>query len=358
MIATRTRLPGVLGVVASLLGIFFSAFSTHDYALHLDRQLHDTHCSFIPGLTEATTGANACTAAMYSPYSALLRDHYWGGVPISLFALGAYAFFLPISVHLLTAGNAASKRAWQGFGFAALTPLIPSVVMFFLSLTRLGAFCKLCVGLYLASIILFVAGVIALRKAGGAQLSADNTIPDPNPFGAALQATTPPGYPEPAYLVPPSPTPLTLSSIPQGHPLVIPGLLVSLGAFALAPAGIYVTALPDYQPLLTSCGKLTDPSDKHNALVKMPGTRPREKALLLVDPLCPTCKNVHERLAAEGILEQLDARVAIFPLDNECNWMLDRPLHPGACILARAFLCSEPLSKARWMLDWSFAYQE
>ena len=63
MQATRTRLPGALGVGASLLGIFFSAFSTHDYALHLDRQLHSTHCSFVPGLTAATSGANACTAA-------------------------------------------------------------------------------------------------------------------------------------------------------------------------------------------------------------------------------------------------------------------------------------------------------
>jgi uncharacterized membrane protein len=360
MIATRTRLPGVLGVVASSLGIFFSAFSTHDYTLHLDRQLHSIHCSFIPGLAEATAGANACTAAMYSPYSALLRDRYWGGIPISLFALGAYAFFLAASVYLLTAGNAASKRAWQGFGVAALTPLVASAVMFFLSLTRLGAFCKLCVGLYAASVLLFVAGVIALRKAGGTPVSAEDTLPDPSPFGA-----TPPGYPEPAYAVPSEPVPpsvltslAALGAVPTGHALVPPGMLATLGAFALAPALVYVAALPDYRPHLASCGKLADPTDKHSALVKMTGTHPREQALLLVDPLCPTCKSVHERLAAEGVLESLDARVAIFPLDSECNWMLDRPLHPGACVLARAFLCGEPAGKARLILDWSYAHQE
>lgn len=350
-------MPGILGVVASALGVFFSAFSTHDYALHLDRQLHSTHCSFIPGLTDATAGANPCTAAMYSPYSALLRDRYWGGVPISLFALGAYAFFLAASVYLLTAGNAASKRAWQGFGAAAMTPLVVSGVMFFLSLTRLGAFCKLCVGLYGASVLLFVAGLSALRKAGGTPVSADETLPDPNPFGAAQG--TPPGYPEPAYAVPPPVAPLdALGLIPTGHALVIPGLLAALGFFSLCPAFFYVATLPDYRPYLAGCGKLADPSDKHHALVKMPGARPKEPAILLVDPLCPTCKSVHERLASEGVLEKLDARVAIFPLDNECNWMLDRPLHPGACVLAKAFLCGEASGKARLILDWSYTNQE
>lgn len=360
----RTRLPGILGVVASSLGVFFSAFSTHDYALHLDRQLHNTHCSFVPGLTDATAGTNACTTAMYSPYSALLRDQYWGGIPISLFALGAYAFFLATSVYLLTAGNAASKRIWQGFGLAALTPICASAVMFFISLTRLGAFCKLCVGLYGASILLFIAGVSALRKAGGVPLSADATIPDLHPYGAMPQKTqgmTPYGYPEPAYAVPPPPVPSPLEAlggVPTGHVLVIPVLFAALGLFAASPALIYIAALPDYTPYLTGCGKLPEPADKNNVLVKMRGVQAKEQALLVVDPLCPTCKGFHERLISEGVLDHLDARVMIFPLDSECNWMLDRPLHPGACVLAKAFICGESSGKARQILDWSYENQE
>src|SRR5690242_12138402 len=130
MAPKRPRVPAILGVVASAMGLFFSAFSTHDYAEHLDRQLHATHCSFIPGLEGAAAGANACTVAMYSPYSALYRTKYWGGVPISLFALGAYAFFLAFAVYILTAGNAASKRSWQAFGLAAITPIFASATMF------------------------------------------------------------------------------------------------------------------------------------------------------------------------------------------------------------------------------------
>jgi uncharacterized membrane protein len=369
----RTRLPGILGVVASTLGLFFSAFSTHDYALHLDRQLHNTHCSFVPGLAEATSGANACTAAMYSPYSALFRDKYWGGVPISLFALGAYAFFLALSVYILVAGSAASKRAWQAFGLTALTPVLASGVMFFVSLTKLGAFCKLCVGLYGASGLLAAAGVLALLNAGGKLAAgglgkggAEDTLVDAQPpYGQPV----PPGYPEPAYAMPAPPPPLRAPGgsgdepgglIPVGGFLVIPALLAVLGAFSAAPAAVYIAALPDYSTYLGGCGTLAEQTEKHNALVKLPTSSPVQPALMLVDPLCPTCKAFHDRLVSEGIFERLDVTVAIFPLDNDCNWMLDRALHPGACVLAKAFLCADKPggSEAKAVLEWSYANQE
>lgn len=358
----RTRLPGILGVVASALGLFFAAFSTHDYALHLDRQLHGTHCSFIPGLDEAAAGANACTAAMYSPYSALFRDKYWGGVPISLFALGAYACFLAMSVYILTAGNAASKRFWQTFGAASLTPLCASALMFFISVTKLGAFCKLCVGLYTASGILAVAGVIALLKAAGPRGGGDPTATVPDAAPPWAQPETPPGYPQPAYAVPPAPSPSPslgdLPLVPTGNLLVMPALFAALGAFAAAPAGVYTSALPDYRPLLLSCGKITELKEKHDALVKIPTTRPVQPALTFEDPLCPTCKAFHTRMVTEGIYERLDMTIAIFPLDNECNWMLDRALHPGACVLAKAFLCGEKAGQSRAILEWSYDNQD
>ena len=356
---TRPRLPGLLGAGASALGVFFAAFSTHDYAQHLDRQLHATHCSFIPGLEGAQAGANACTAAMYSPYSAVLREKYWGGIPISLFGLGAYAFFLAFSVYLVTAGNAASKRAWQGFGLAAVTPLLASAVMFVISLTKLGAFCKLCVGMYAASAILAAAGVLALARAGGrAGGDATDTIPDPAP-GWAGGAEPPPGYPQAAYAVPTPPfASAGLGPIEAGAFAVIPALFVALGVFAAVPGLVYAGALPDYAPYLRSCGKIVEPTEKHGALVKLATTRPVQPALTFEDPLCPTCKAFHDRLVTEGIYERLDVTVAIFPLDSECNWMLDRALHPGACVLAKAFLCGDKGGTSRAVLEWSYANQD
>ena len=87
------RWPAALALVASLLGLTFAGLSSLDYTRHLDRQIHDVHCSYIPGLTPEQSAENACRVAMYSPFAALFRDRFWGGVPISLFAVGAFAFF-------------------------------------------------------------------------------------------------------------------------------------------------------------------------------------------------------------------------------------------------------------------------
>lgn len=311
----------VLGIVASALGLFFSGFSTHDYAAHLDRQLHGTHCSFVPGLLEADSGANACTAAMYSPYSAFLRERYWGGVPISLFALGAYAFFLSVSIYWVLGRDRAPRRLLQAFGLAAVFPALVSAVMFVISLTQLGAFCKLCVGLYVSSAVLLAAGIFALRDG----------------FAATAEGA---------------------EKLPTTSWLFVPGLFAALGFFALLPAFVYVGALPSYDKYLLSCGKLTEKTEKHNALVHLATLHPLKPALFFDDPLCPTCKALHERFVDDGVLDRLDAQVALFPLDNDCNWMLDRALHPGACVLAKAVLCGDKVRKAREVLEWSFANQE
>ena len=83
----ETKTPAVLGIAGSVVGLVFAGLSTLDYARHLDRKLHDVHCSLVPGLTTGADQENSCRAAMYSIYSALFRGEYWGGVPISLFAL-------------------------------------------------------------------------------------------------------------------------------------------------------------------------------------------------------------------------------------------------------------------------------
>src|SRR4051812_26979334 len=107
----KSRWPAILALVASLLGLSFAASSSLDYAQHLDRQIHDIHCSFVPGLGAEQASDNACRVAMYSPFAALFRDQYWGGVPISLFAVGAFAFFTAFALYLLLAGTSAAKRA-------------------------------------------------------------------------------------------------------------------------------------------------------------------------------------------------------------------------------------------------------
>ena len=326
----NTRMIGVLVAVAALLGLVFAAYSTYDYALHLDRQIHSVHCSFVPGAPVAEDADNACKTALFSPYSALLRATYWGGIPISLFAVGSFAFFAGFGVYIALAQRRTPRYAWLFLGITGFVPLIASLVMFTISATKLGSFCKLCVGIYAASGILAVAAVFALARFTGPRVGAS---PGAQPDGSKR------------------------IDLPHGEsPRLMAVWLVALGLAAFTPALVYAASLPDYRQHLSSCGALTVKTESHGALIKVGTMRPTQPVLLFEDPLCPTCKSFHQRLGVEGALEQLDITLALFPLDTECNWMLDRALHPGACMLSRAVLCSG--NNARGTLEWAFDNQE
>src|SRR5580658_2289046 len=100
-----------VAALAAALGLVFAAYSTYDYAAQLDRRVHAVHCSFIPGLPASSDGDNPCKAALFSAYSAILRATFWGGVPISLFAMGAFAFFFAFGAYLSMARVHVAKRA-------------------------------------------------------------------------------------------------------------------------------------------------------------------------------------------------------------------------------------------------------
>src|ERR1700722_94663 len=107
----KTAKIALVVVAASALGLVFAAYSTYDYVEHLDRQMHAVHCSFIPGAPVSADADNACKTALFSPYSAIFRATYWGGVPISLFGLGAFAFFVGFAVYLLVGDRRLPRSA-------------------------------------------------------------------------------------------------------------------------------------------------------------------------------------------------------------------------------------------------------
>jgi uncharacterized membrane protein len=314
MLDRRSRLPAAIAVLAAVLGLVFASYSTLDYAAHLDRGLHDVHCSFIPG-APATSDAEPCRAAMYSPYSALMRETYWGGVPISLFALGAFTFFLGFAVYLLVANGRAPKAAVMFFAAVSITPLLVSAVMFTISVTQIGSLCKTCVGLYISSFLLAAGGLLGLGTLSG------------------------PGEPRP--------------TVGMAFPLV---WLVALGLITLVPAVVYASSAPNHDKFITQCGLIKQAPTENDALIKLHTKHPVQTAVLFEDPLCPTCKAFHARLLHEGAFDNLNAELSLFPLDSECNWMLDTPLHPGACIVAKAVICGA--DGARDVLEWSYEEQE
>ena len=67
------------------------------------------HLFIVPGLSAPdTTGSSGCHAVLISPYSSLMRDYTWGGIPIALPALGVFAFCL--SRHRLLLRRQVSRR--------------------------------------------------------------------------------------------------------------------------------------------------------------------------------------------------------------------------------------------------------
>ncbi len=307
------RKVALVALVAALIGFVFAAYSTHDYAVHLDRQVHSVHCSFIPGAPVSDDADNACKTTLFSSYSAILRRTYWGGIPISLFAMGSFGFFAGLAAVIAVAKERAPRWTIALLAIAGFGPLVASGIMFTIAATQLHAFCKICVGIYACSIALAVCAVLSIR---------------------ALRAAK--------------------SKEKAGRGVVL-GMPV-LAVVTLAPALVYAATMPDMKPYIGGCGKITVKEESHGALVKIPTTHATRAVLLFEDPLCASCKGFHERLVSEGIFENLDVTLALFPLDTDCNWMLDRSIHPGACILSRAILCSK--DKARQVLEWSFAEQD
>ncbi len=311
MATSNLRFRAGIALLGAVLGLVFATYSTLDYAAHLDRGIHDLHCSIVPGVAP-TDDAEACRAAMYSSYSAVLKTMIWGGVPISLFAMGAFGFFAAYSLYFMIANQNASRFSRGFFSWTSVTPLLVSLIMLTISLTKLGSLCRTCVGIYISS---------ALLAFGGLTIGATTSAQPPRSGGFIWSVI----------------------------------LLVVLGSSTLLPAVTYAATAPDHSPYLRDCGSIKIAPEAKHELMPLTGATPKRKALFFEDPLCPTCRAFHRRLEGEGVLERLDAQVVLFPLDSECNWMLGEPLHPGACLLSRALLCAQDPKAA---LDWVFSEQE
>lgn len=345
MSGTGFRWPAAVSLAASLLGLTFSWLSTEDYAKHLDRQMHDIHCSYIPGAAEESA-ENACRVAMFSPFSSILRDTVWGGIPISLFALGAFAFFAAFALYCLLAGRTAPRRASQFMAFAGMTPLFASILMGTISALVLGQFCKTCVGIYVASALLAVGGISAYVVD---RRDAVREMRSPRPAPAAGAGGVPPTQVDDE---------LGKAATPRftGGFGYLAVWLLCLGIFTLVPSLLYASAVPDYDSHILGCGTLKQPEEKTGSLLHVSAPGADQQATLFVDPLCPTCKGLHQRLDADEVLTRLDMKVVLFPLDKECNWMLQRSVHPGACVVSKAILCSD--DRAMTALEWAYDNQE
>jgi uncharacterized membrane protein len=343
----------VLALVGALIGFIFAGVSTYGFEQHLDRQVHNVHCSFVPGLDEADAGGSDCEVTLMSQYSSVLRSSTWGGVPISLPAMSVFAFLLFFGIDLLVGRRQRDRRATGFYALAALLPVLASVVMGYIALSELDAACKSCIGIYVASAMVLTGalgmwvrarGEVAIGGAG-AEISDPEWASDEEEGGsdsfeaelAEISGRRGSGS----------------SAGPMSFGML--GAMFGLGlVFVAVPVGAYMASAPDHSRFVGACGELDEQPDQE-LLINM-GPQTGVPALEIFDPLCPACRGFEEHLEQTVYHDKLARKAILFPLDDECNWMLDQAVHPGACAVSEAVLCAE--DGADRVIAWAFANQE
>jgi uncharacterized membrane protein len=307
----------VAALVGALLGFGFAAASTFDFSAHLDRQVHNLHCSFIPGMSSSAASAQGCQVTLMSPYSSIFRSSLWGGLPVSLPAMSIFAAIAALTGIMLLLRAENEPNALFVLLILAIIPVAATLVMGSIAAFKLGAACKQCIGIYTASLIIGVSAFLAYRARRRTRVV--GRVPD----GLSK-----------AWLL----------------ALPLAALLV------LVPMTSYVFAMPEYDKFAEGCGTLPQPEDRHSVFVRLkvesPSARP---AIEIFDPLCPACKAFEDRLHAAGLDQEVRRDLLLFPLDNTCNWMIDNALHPGSCDVSMAVLCAG--DHAKEVVDWAFAEQ-
>lgn len=312
----------IIAFIAAAAGFMFAATSTYDFVAHLDRQVHGLHCSFFPGSTPDVTGTSGCHVTLMSPYSSIMRDSIWGGIPISLAAMAVFAFLAFWAAMLLLSGKQDDRNATGFFALATGLPALTSIVMGIIAIRELDAVCKLCVGIYLSSAVCAVCALLLWLSAGKVQVPGQH------------QAVA-------------SPT-MSMGS------LVI-AFIVGC-AFVGVSVVAYAAATPDFDKYVGDCGDLPGAKDAQSVLIPLGKQGNGPKIIEVVDPLCPACRAFERRFAALDIYETASRRGLLFPLDNSCNWMVDSAVHPGACAISEAMLCAGDDSED--VLEWAFDEQE
>ena len=296
----------------ALLGVIFAAVSTFDFVAHLDRQVHSITCSIVPGLgARDASGTSGCHAVLMSPYSSVFRALTWGGIPIALPALCVFAFLFFRGLDLsLRRGIGRNETGF--LVLAALLPVATSAIYLWISEVELGTVCTVCAGIYAASLGSLVSAIAAHLGAPRAAAGA----------GANLGQWL-------LYFL-------------EGCALV------------LIPVMIYMVCKPAYPDMLARKIELHHPEDKYGVMLKAKGAG-SVPAIEVLDPLCAACKAFSQRLASSDLGRDLALQTVLFPLDKDCNWMVNESLHPGSCAVSEAVLCAG--EKSGVVLAWAFAHQ-
>lgn len=321
----RTMIAYCVVAIGAILGIIYGSVSTADFVAHLDRKLHPISCSLLPfgsEKSEVDPSVEGCKVALFSNYSSFWRKDYWGGVPWSVPSIGLFSFALLVSVFSLVTRRGHELGPNISLLVAALAATVASIIFLKISRGELHVTCATCVGTYISSFILLLGTIFVLV------------------FSRHDRFVSQVKY--------------TMAGAFVGWILIF---LLELGISVSLPVLVYAKSLPDYTKVVTSCEQLNPTQDFDKYLISIGKAKDAKvQGILVADPLCPACKAFHDRFQRLEMAQGISTRLFLLPLDAECNWMLKDSMHPGACLLSRALLCSK--DKAGEVLDWIFENQE
>ena len=265
------------------------------------------------GLTSFCTISEeiSCDKVALSSWSVLL------GVPVAAWGVVGYGLAAALAAWGLS-GRRLHAR-WPAGGLLAIGGVagVVALVLALISKLVIGTWCLLCMGSWVASLGLLVAGWMACRPVGAvAAVRADLQAVGRQPRRAAAVAV--------AGL-------FGLLLLVVGYPRVeARGKAAGASPGAASPA-----ALPPPLPAATG------------------------PAVLFSDYECPFCALAHDELR-ETLRRRPDIQVVRrnFPLDQACNPIMKRPMHLRACELARAAICADDQGQLEAMDDALFASQK
>jgi uncharacterized membrane protein len=254
-----------------------------------------------------------CDRVAVSRFSVVL------GMPVA--AWGAFGYGLELLLAVAGLSSRRSRPGWPAGLLFVVAAFASAVALLLAGISTLviGALCIFCTASWLVTFGLFFAAWRACQPAGvAATLREDLAV-----LGARRS---------------------------HGLVLVLAGVALLL---------IVLTAFPRYweAPLAAPGGAVTG-GGPAPALGPASSQGPLT-VVVFSDYLCPACKRAHEETRAllAGRTDVLLSRRQ-FPLDSECNPVLKRRMHPGACDLARVGICAEEQGKLEPMEDLLFANQD
>ena len=272
----------------------------------------------------------SCTQAYLSPYGSLF------GVPVAI--LGAIWFAAVLALLLASPRGTPAFRENVGAYIFALSTVGLAVVLYlaYASFFVLKAVCLLCVGTYAAVIGLFIvsgaASTVPLSRLPS-RLSRDLKALASSPLAIAIALVLVAGA---ATLVAFFPR--------EGQP----------PAAAVPEAGAQAQAQPDFEPLWKAAPRedIGVPADGAKVLI-----------VKYNDYQCPACRQAHELYS--GIIKEAQAKypgqiksiTMDYPLEPECNFNVQRDIHPAACDAAAAVRMARPLGKAEEVEEWLYNNQ-